>query len=426
MTAPGGGSTAVAALLDGPVLFPRHGTERISAAAPHDLAAHRRHFGDRAVVGPAELHDAVAATGLTGRGGGHFPVATKWQAALAAGARRLVVNGAEGEPASAKDAALLQQRPHLVLDGVAAAAGVLGATESVVWLHDDAVATRRAVERAVLERSWLGLPDPPVRVVTGPRRYVSGQVTAVLRALDGGPALPRTVVDPAAPWVDGPPALVHNVETWARVGLLTHVGPADRPTSLVTVVTSSHRVVRDVDPVTTIGELVASDDPLQDPSAVLLGGYGGQWVTWAEARDLPLDPHVLRGHGRSLGAGVVAPLDRASCGLVETARVLDYLAASSARQCGSCWFGLDAIAGLAARLARGRLGRGDRRRLDRYAAEVVGRGACAHPDGAVRLLMSALEVFDEEVRSHTAGRACVHRPRALPLLPIPGETTCVT
>ncbi len=92
-----------------------------------------------------QLLDSIEQAELTGRGGAHFPVARKWRTALdaarAGGGEVLVVaNGAEGEPASAKDAALLLQRPHLVLDGLVCAAEAFGASSAVLWLQEGAAA----------------------------------------------------------------------------------------------------------------------------------------------------------------------------------------------------------------------------------------------------------------------------------------------
>jgi NADH:ubiquinone oxidoreductase subunit F (NADH-binding) len=90
-----------------------------------------------------------------------------------------------------------------------------------------------------------------------------------------------------------------------------------------------------------------------------------------------------------------------ACGIAETARVVRYLAAESAGQCGPCLFGLAAIAAELDRIAEGGItGLG---LLRRWLGQVGGRGGCAHPDGAVRLVRSALRVFGAELSEHAAG-----------------------
>jgi NADH:ubiquinone oxidoreductase subunit F (NADH-binding) len=119
--------------------------------------------------------------------------------------------------------------------------------------------------------------------------------------------------------------------------------------------------------------------------------------------------------GASPGAGLVAALPADSCGLAEAARVARYLAGESAGQCGPCVFGLDAIAGALEDLAVGRSFQPDL--LRRWMGQVDGRGACHHPDGAVRMIRSALRVFGAEIDRHAQGWCCGSRP--LGVLPVP-------
>jgi NADH:ubiquinone oxidoreductase subunit F (NADH-binding) len=119
--------------------------------------------------------------------------------------------------------------------------------------------------------------------------------------------------------------------------------------------------------------------------------------------------------GAGVGAGLIAALPADACGLAETARVTRYLADQSAGQCGPCLFGLDAIAGQVQRLAEGRTS--DLAMLQRWLGQVNGRGACSHPDGAVRLINSALTVFAAELDRHAQGWCCGTAKAAI--LPVP-------
>jgi NADH:ubiquinone oxidoreductase subunit F (NADH-binding) len=101
-----------------------------------------------------------------------------------------------------------------------------------------------------------------------------------------------------------------------------------------------------------------------------------------------------------------------ACGLMETARIVHYLAGQSAGQCGPCVYGLPAIADDVTRLARGHADPALLGRLERRLAQVNGRGACRHPDGAVNVARSALRVFADDVRLHAGGTVCPHWNRA--------------
>src|SRR6202041_3450628 len=141
----------------------------------------------------------------------------------------------------------------------------------------------------------------------------------------------------------------------------------------------------------------------QNVQAVLIGGYHGAWLPGDTIDTVTLDNQSLNKHGAAVGAGVLAALPEDRCGLAEAARVVRYLAAESAGQCGPCLNGLPRIAAALAELA----GRGHRRQVradvERWAGLVSGRGACNHPDGTVRFVRSALTVFGPEISRHARG-----------------------
>ncbi len=417
-------------LLGDLVYFPREGSESLRGPLPDDLSAHLWRYGSRPSArgsAGAALVDTLEAVALTGRGGAHFPAAIKWRGVIAAGGGGTVIaNGSEGEPLAAKDASLLQLRPHLVLDGLVSAGEAVGAVDLVVWLHEGANMTFHAVTQAIHERRLAGLLEPPIRILTGPDRYVTGESSAVVRALNGGPTLPElTRVLPVISGVHGRPTLLHNVETLARVAVASRTGVEQyQPTSLLTIVAGGQRTVAEVGPNATFSDAVAYAAPHAingAPQAMLLGGFGGSWVRWADAQVLPVDQPALKAAGLSLGASIVAPIPRNTCGLVETARIAQYLSDSSARQCGPCLFGLRSVAELAWALADCDVGRSELKRLDRFLHEIAGRGACAHPDGAIRMIASALDVFADDVKAHRKGH-CV-AGRTLKVIPVPEVVT---
>jgi len=414
-TEPADRPTAPAWLLPTIIRFPRAGSEGAQRTATESLFEHTEVWGAfPADAGREQLVDELVRCKLTGRGGGHFPVARKWRGVMAtAGGGYAVANGAEGEPLSAKDAALLQTRPHLVLDGLQLAAIATRAEHSVIWLHAGATATRASLAKAIAERRVAGLPGPHIQLITGPDRYLTGESSAVVNALSGGPPLPTfRRKHSSESGVNGAPTLLHNVETLARIAAIArgldptgHVERGGIPSALFTVLTPTGRTVTEIRPDTTLGQLVNSH-VAETPQAVLLGGYGGNWVPWAEFQAIPASEPAAQLQGRSTGAGIVAPLPTDGCGIAETGRILEYLADSSARQCGPCLFGLRAVADLVSALARGELGRADRKRLERYRAEIDGRGGCHHPDGAMRLLASMFTTFAVEVDLHLRRGPC--------------------
>jgi NADH:ubiquinone oxidoreductase subunit F (NADH-binding) len=397
---------------------PPAATERLLAGLSGDVPttyrAHLDRFGplpERAEVGGL-LEDA----GLRGRGGGAFPAATKLRSVAGARMPVVVVNGVEGEPASAKDKLLLRLAPHLVIDGAVAAARAVGAREVVVAVADDARAELAAVRSAFGQR---GREPVVLRAVAVPRGFVSGEETALLHSLNGGD--PKPTLKPPYPFERGlrrAPTLVHNVETAAYIALIARfgaewfrsAGAPDAPgTALVTLSGAVRRPgVQEIELGSSLGDLIRRSGGLTEPvGAFLVGGYFGRWVAASNAAALRLVPERL-------GAGAIVAFPDSVCGLRECARVVRYLARESAGQCGPCVHGLDAIAGAVERLAAGEVRA--RAQLERWAEQVRGRGACRHPDGAVGFALSAVTVFAAEVDEHGRGR-CRREDR--PVLPVP-------
>jgi NADH:ubiquinone oxidoreductase subunit F (NADH-binding) len=391
--------------------------------APMTLADHLRVHGELPRRSAHELIEAIEASGLRGRGGADFPTARKLQTLAAA--RRVsavVVNGSETEPASAKDRLLLSRLPHLVLDGAVLAAEAVGAPEVIVKVAERAAGSLQALEGAVSLRR-----DDRVsfRLVAAPEGYVAGEESAVVHYLNGGPEVPTFI--PPRPFERGyrrRPTLIQNPETLAQVALVARFGEhwyrelgtaADPGSALVTISGAVRSPgVYELAFGTPMSDLLeAAGGATESLRALLVGGYFGTWVDASEALSLRLAREDLRSVGCALGSGVLIALGESSCGLHESARVIDYLAEESAHQCGPCTYGLRAVADGVAALAEGR-SRGEGEQLQRWISDIRGRGACHHPDGAVRFVASALSVFSPEIDWHRRHR-CRATPAGLPL-----------
>ena len=402
-----------------------------TAAGAESLAAHRARIGDLPRPDdPSAIIPVLAAAGLLGRGGAGFPVARKWAsvAERGDGDAIVLVNGAEGEPLSAKDRVLMTARPHLVLDGAELAAAAVGARRIVLYVGAEHGHAIDALDWAVEERRAVrgkGASRIPVEIVTPPRSYVAGEESAAVHFVNEGD--PRPTSTPPRPYergVDGRPTLVQNVESLAHAALIARFGDRwyreagrgeTRGTALFTVSGAPQSGVVELEVGTSLAEVAAAAGVEAAGGPVLLGGYFGGWVAGAEAWRVPLDPIELRRSGRAFGCGVVSFLDERSCGVRVTAQILDFMAGSSAAQCGPCVFGLRAIADAAARLAYGHARDDDLRRIAGWSETLAGRGACRHPDGAVGLVRSALRVFDAEFARHQRNRRCItseHRTSA--------------
>jgi NADH:ubiquinone oxidoreductase subunit F (NADH-binding) len=326
----------------------------------------------------------------------------------------------------------LAAAPHLVLDGLCAAAVTLGASRAVVYVPER-VAWR--VESAVSERRARRIDPVEIEVVVAPHAYLAGQESAVVSAVGGSDARPffvglRSIRQRG---VGGRPTLVQNVETLANVALIARFGASwfrrlgtqDQPGTMLLTVLGRWEEPKVLE--APLGASVAEilDLSVTDASAycgALLGGYGGTWVSMPTLLDLSLTQESARRSNAALGAGVIALVPADRCPLAEVSRVVRFMTRQGAGQCGPCVEGLAALDSEIEALA---FGRASRRRSARPVLElcglVSGRGACRHPDGVARFVSTACSVFAEEIAQHSQHGPC-RAARRPPWLPLPAVT----
>ena len=303
----------------------------------------------------------------------------------------VVVNGAEGEPASFKDRILMAHRPHLVVDGAILAAEAVGADEIVFYVGRGARCrgrgrSRRAIERAEERAPAAGLASCRRRSATSRARRRRPCTTSTLATPARRPRPPRV----SERGVGGRPTLVQNVESLAYAALIARFGERwyrsagrlESPGTALVTVTGSIREqgVREIELGTTIGEIATEAGARVDRTqAVVLGGYFGTWAPAREAWDLPLDPAVMRSEGLTFGCGIVGLLASDVCGVSATAQIMGFLAKESAGQCGPCLYGLRALGDATARVATGGAGADELEHIERWTSQIGGRGRVPPP-----------------------------------------------
>ena len=255
----------------------------------------------------AALIDEVDRAGLRGHGGASFPVSKKMRSVAARrGAKVVVVNGTEGEPASNKDRALLREAPHLVLDGAALAARAIGANDVFLAFserdHPQLHSLTAALEEAARPR---GAERPVVRRArTVPRRAGNGAGEHAQRR-----ALPADVRHrPYERGVHGRPTLVQNAETLAHLALIARngadwfrqLGPRRDPGSALITISGAGARRGSTRSKWNAADTAAGYAGAQQPlAAVLIGGYFGNWLPAAEISAIRLSPGYLRERGAS-------------------------------------------------------------------------------------------------------------------------------
>ncbi|MBX7161631.1 MAG: hypothetical protein K1X95_15190 [Acidimicrobiia bacterium] len=396
--------------------------------------------------------ETVTASGLRGRGGGGFPTGRKWAGiAGQVGTRRFVVcNGAEGEPATFKDRALLRANPYQVVEGLFVAAFAVGADEAYLCLKASFEREREAVLRAIQEFQNAGYcTDCTVNVLAGPDEYLFGEEKAMLEVIEGKPPLPRWfppyehglfAASPQEGWEAGPhggarrtdepnPTLVNNIETLANVPhILAHgpdwfrsCGTAESPGTVVAT------VVGDV-VAPGVGE-VELGTSLRDVIDTVGGGVGGgrsvkaafsgvaNPVVAASALDAPVSYEGLAAAGSAMGAAGFTVYDDTACMVAAAARFSRFLYVESCGQCPPCKIGSGQITERLERIEAGEGDDGDIGEIHLWLERVTDGSRCFLAAEEQRVVSSVLRAFPEEFTEHIDARGCPRpEPRPLPKL----------
>lgn len=403
-------------------------------------------------IGPTATIDVVAQSGLRGRGGGGFPTGQKWAgiAAQADGRRYLVCNGAEGEPGTFKDRALMRTNPYQLVEGVAIAAFAIGAAEAFVCLKASFRQEIDAVTRAVQEFQTAGIcGDCKVTIVAGPDEYLFGEEKAMLEVIEGNEPLPRWLppylhglfaTAPQLGWqshdnetgsprdaAGSNPTLVNNVETLSNIPHILargaewfrSMGTAESPGTIVTTVVGDV-VAPDVGEVEMGTSLRAVIDAVGSGLVVgrsvkaVFSGVANAVVTAADL-DVPVSYEGFQAVGSGMGSAGFIVYDDTTCMVDAAYRFSRFLSIESCGQCPPCKLGSSAIT---EHLERIETGVGDERDLDAitgWLGHVTDGSRCFLAAEEQIVVTSILRAFPDEFAEHIELGRCPRRRR----LPIP-------
>jgi NADH-quinone oxidoreductase subunit F len=419
------------------------------------VAAYRARGGGEGLrvarsLGPWRTAEEVTLSGLRGRGGGGFRTGRKWLAVLdnaTDGEQRFVVgNGAEGEPGTFKDRAILRHNPYQVIEGLAIAALTVGARRAFLAIKANFTREVEILRRALVEMRAVGLAgDVPIRLVLGPDSYLFGEEKALLEVIEGEEPLPRR--DPPylhGLYASGPqmgwsahdggdpggeaanPTIVNNVETLATVPhVLTHgaewyraLGTWDSPgTTVFTVVGDVIRPgYAELELGTPLREVIerVGGGPRQGRrvKAVFSGVANG--VITAEDLDVPATYEDLAAIGSGLGsAGFIVYDDTAD--MVSVARMFArFLHVESCGQCGACKLHSGAVSDTLERLERNAAHDGAIEELGAGLRMVTDQNRCYLPVELQTVVASILRQFPEDFVRHLEGTLTPPRLYRLP------------
>lgn len=405
---------------------------------------------------PGAVIAELEASGLRGRGGAGFPTGRKWRTVATYGAGALapavVVNGAEGEPGTFKDRAILDNNPYQVVEGALVAAHAVGAAH-IVFAVKPAAEQGRAprLPAAVDEVVQAGLAGGvALEVFEGPAAYLYGEETALLEVIEGRPPFPRVAppyrrgvvdvyrspaaadagtglpasVEMASPGGETPtpPALVDNVETLANVpGIIANgaawfqaVGTPESPGTIVCTITgaTAHAGVGEVAMGTPLREAIEAIGGGPRRNRRIVGAVAGvsNAILTAEQLDTPLSYEAMAAVGSGLGTAGFTVFDDGDDLVANVAGISRFLAVESCGQCTPCKNDGLAIAALLARLSRSDAGEADLDELRSRVATVADESRCFLAAQHQLVVASLLERFPGAVADHLQGRAPAAEP----------------
>ena len=379
---------------------------------------------------PAEVIEAIANSGLRGRGGAGFPTGTKWKLGRASAdpVKYVIRNGDEGDPGAFMDRLVLESDPHRVLEGLAIAAHAVGATQGYFYIRAEyplAVRHTRAAIQQAMERGLLGALHLEVREGAG--AFVCGEETALIQSLEGKRGMPRLRPPyPVERGFRGKPTIINNVETLACVPwILRHGASAfaafgtktSRGTKVFALAGKINRgglievpmgiTIREV-----VEEIGGGIKQGREFKAVQLGGPSGGCIP-ARLADTPIDYDALAQTGAIMGSGGMVVLDERDC-MVDIARF--FLKFTQAESCGKCTFcriGTKRMLEILERLCAGEGRRDDLEKLATL-ADYVSRGSlCGLGQTAPNPVLTTLRYFREEYQAHLEGHCPAGRCPAL-------------
>jgi len=380
---------------------------------------------------PEQVQQAVIDSGLRGRGGAGFPTGKKWSFVPRdlPGPRWLICNCDEMEPGTYKDRFLLEANPYLLVEGMILACYALGVRHAFIFIRRGYETAAANVQRAIAEAKGAGLLgenilasdfscDLEVHLSAG--RYICGEETALMNALEGKRANPRAKPPfPAIKGLWGGPTVVNNVESLSNIPYIINEGP-ERFRSLALIPEAAGLKLFCISghvknpgcfelPLgIPLGEIIDTAcggmRPGSSFKACLPGGASTPYFT-AEHFATPMDFDSVAKAGSRLGTGGVVVFDQNTCMVAATLNLVRFYARESCGWCTPCREGLPYVVSLLEEIEGGR-GSLEQVELLRDHVKLLNYAFCALAPGAMGPVEGLLRHFEEEVVEHVTRGGC--------------------
>ncbi|MDA9574405.1 NADH-quinone oxidoreductase subunit NuoF [Porticoccaceae bacterium] len=409
---------------------------------PTDLKAYEANGGYQGLrkvmagMSPQDCQAVISDSNLRGRGGAGFPTGMKWSFVpsddkCTPGHKYLVCNADEMEPGTFKDRLLMECDPHQLIEGMILSAYTIGADISYIFIRGEYLLAIQRLRDALKECYASGLLGDNIlgsgyslNMYLHPSagRYICGEETALINALEGKRANPRA--KPPFPQVSGlwgRPTIVNNVETLCNIPHIIDRGAdwfktlglgEDAGTKLFGV---SGRVKNpgcwELPMGTPIREIIEQHaGGMRDGyqlKGFLPGGGSTDFLT-TEHLDLAMDYNVIGAAGSRMGTGTMIILDDRTCPVGMVLNLIRFFAHESCGFCTPCRDGLPWSRQVLQDIEEGR---GQPEDLETLSYQIkyigaIGNTHCALAPGAMEPLQSALKYFYDDFKQHISSGRC--------------------
>jgi NADH-quinone oxidoreductase subunit F len=404
----------------------------------HRLPVYREHGGYGALrkamfeMAPEEITAEVKTSGLRGRGGAGFPTGTKWGFIPkgVTGPKYVVINGDEAEPGTTKDRYIMENSPHMLLEGILIACFAIGAHQGWIYLRGEYDGPFRMLTAAIAELREEGILGPrpfdrdyplDIQIYRGHGAYICGEETALLESLEGKRAQPRSRPPfPAVKGAWGRPTLINNVETLSTVPWIVNHGGAEyakfglgnsKGTRLLSVSGNVQNPgVFEIEIGTSFREVImglaGGPPPGRRVKAFWPGGCSAP-VLPESGLDVSTDLEEVARAGSMAGSGGVIVMDDSHCMVKAARRLLQFYAHESCGKCTPCRVGGNWALRTYDRVLEGRGSEVELGIFDTIQESLQnGRCLCALGDSAGFVIYSTMRHFRSEYEEHCLEHRC--------------------
>lgn len=385
-------------------------------------------------LSPDEVQQRVIDSGLRGRGGAGFPTGKKWSFVPRniPGPRHLICNCDEMEPGTYKDRVLLEKNPYSLIEGMILACYAIGVGHAFIFIRRGYETAAQNLLRGIAEAKKAGLLGEnilgsgfslEIDVHLSAGRYICGEETALMNALEGKRPNPRSKPPfPAVKGLWGRPTVVNNVETLVNIPDIVRNGPAwfkglsavpgGAGTKLFCM--SGHlKTTPCVElPIgTSLGEIIENVcggmAEGRKFKACIPGGASTPYLT-REHFDLPMDFDDVAKAGSRLGTGGIVVFDSDTCMVAATLNLIQFFARESCGWCTPCREGLPYVRSALMRIEAGKGEREDVAVLREH-VKYLNYAFCALAPGAMGPVEGLLRLFEDELYDHIIKKKCPFR-----------------